>query len=247
MSWRILSADVLSIALGLLSLILVVVNPPAGIMSTLTTATSVGTGGYALLWAGIRVYTHYTVRPDLGVGFAGSDGDLSLVITNTSPFPVLLDAGQFHYTPDVLTIEFPDGEIEEYEALSLYAETFDPRLPYMQDRREEVFRWQSTFLGANDGMTTLGLDLSKPPQSDSYIIPILYVRLYPKIRPADIPLLPPLNLLNRLYETIPLKPVTHRFEQEMPSFWDHQEPTTLDDPDAEWPDIYHRTEEDRDD
>lgn len=244
MSWRILNADVLSIAAGLLSIILYIFTPPVGILSAFTTATSVGTGGYALLWAGIRVYTHYTVTPDLGVGFAGSDGDLSLVITNTSPFPVLLNAAQFHYTPDILTIEFPDGELEEYDAVSVYAETFDPRLPYMQERREEVFRWRSTFLGANGGMTTLGLDLTKPPQSDSYIIPILYVRLYPKIRPTDIPLLPSLKLFNRLYEPIPLQSVTHRFEQEMPSFWDHQEPKPLDDPDVDWPDIYHRTEED---
>jgi len=233
--------DVLSIAAGLLSVILYIITPAVGFLASLTTATSVGTGAYALLWGAIRPYTHYTVKPDLGVGFGGSDGELSLIITNASPFPVLLEAAQFHYTPAVLTIEYPDGDLEEYEALSVYAETFDPRVPYLQERREEVFRWASPFLDA-DGMTTLGLKLTLPPQSDSYIILILYVRLYSQIRPADIPHLPSLNLLNRLYEPIPLQPVTHRFEQEMPAFWDHQGPNSLDDPGDDWPDMYHRTD-----
>ncbi|GAB7095285.1 hypothetical protein JCM30237_24380 [Halolamina litorea] len=247
MRWRILTADLLSIAAGILSVILFLITPAIGILAVIATATSIGTAAYALLWAGIRLAAHYTITPKLGVGFQKMEGDLALVISNASPFPVLLDATQLHYTPSMLSIDYPEGDVEEYDALSMEAETFDPRLSYLQERREEVFRWNASVMSAKTGMTTIGLDLSPPPDGGKPIIPLLYVRLYSDIRPADIPWLPSIGLLNRLYEPIPLQPVTYRFEQEMPDLWDRMPPEPLEGPEYDWPDIYHRDDEDSDD
>jgi hypothetical protein len=222
---------------GAISLAIIFFSPQNTTIPAVLDGISVISAGYALIWIGGRTYTYLKVRPNIELGFSYQPGHVSLHIANSSRFPIQLESTQFHYCPEVMRIRLPDGEVEEYDSTGVSAETFDPRMPFMTDRRDTLLKWDSqTF----EDITSIGIDLEKPPGGDDFVIPVLYIRFHTSVRPMDLLGIRSIPLLNRLYDPIPLRPVEFWYEQESPQWWDSVGPTPVDDPQLEWTDYYSK-------
>jgi hypothetical protein len=220
---------------GSISLAIIVLSPQNTTIPAVLDGLSVLSAGYALIWIGVRTYTYLNVRPNIDLGLSYQPGHVSLHISNQSRFPIQLEATQFHYCPEVTRIRLPDGTVEEYESTGVAAETFDPRIPYMTDRQDTLLRWSSKTL---EDITSIGIDLERPPNGGEFVIPVLYLRFHTSVRPVDLLGIGSIPLLSRLYDTIPLRPIEFRYEQESPRWWDSVGPTPVEDPQLEWPDYY---------
>lgn len=220
----------LSVIVGIL---LWIAQPGIALLGMVANGLSIVSGGSGILWFLIHVwvfiFVDHDVRAELGASRGGDHVFVS--ISNGSPFPVVIEKVHLTHHPGVVDPVIPDDAVvSTLSGLMLSGKTIDlgRALRGSFEVHETIIEYRNGLLGAETGLTDITLELTPPSEEQGRIIPVLYIEVYPAVRPEDLPFIPHWSVISRAYGTIPLPSVRVEYEGTMPDFWDRRPPEPID-------------------
>lgn len=241
---RISWSDVIGVAAGVISLVLLYIIPSLPVLGLTSNILGVSTGIYSLFWLIFRIIVYYS-GPHLRATPGLSGGSLSIFINNSSSTEVFLDSVHILHNPDNIRLtQFPNGtEVTDLDAMAFEGEQVDiSRTPSVSTQvKETICNFKTGYLAPPVGQTKIGFDIIDSSYRNKPVIHLLWIKLHYRINPSGVPFIPFPALIDRLYGPFPVKIVEYRYEGEYPHLWARKNrtgPERIDPPyKKRWPDF----------